>query len=118
MTDFKKEFMTTMESIKAFREDQQAVNKGLNKLCDNSTLGVSLGDHLMDRLVKVLSLLVATEEVLPEYVEDWVNWHIWENEWGAKKLYYSINSYTENIVVSNLEDLWTAIFFKEDENVE
>jgi hypothetical protein len=112
MIDYKKEFMTSMESIKTFQEDQQAVNDGLKKLCENSSLGVSLGDHLMDRLVKVTSLLVATEEVLPEYVEDWVNWHIWENEWGARKLVYTFVDSTKEHVVLNLEDLWMAIFSK------
>jgi len=96
------EFERLMKPIEKYQEDYNDCANGLNLICKDSYAVPSLGANLLDNYIDLL-------EGYLEMDNQMLNWFVFDNEYGTKKMgvkHSDNESFTE---ISCLEDLYNFL---------
>jgi hypothetical protein len=70
-----KELAKEISNVREFILQRKRIERGIQTLFDDQFVNVTLGDKFLDDYVKLISKCVGDDY-------EWVNWFIWENDFG------------------------------------
>jgi hypothetical protein len=97
------DFGRAINDLQEFFNEQEKLDAVLKVISPSGTGICEFGNHFVDRYIHLLSLSVNDES-------DWVSWHVFENDFGRKKLSVKVNG--KNHIIEDAKHLYIFALLK------
>ena len=97
------DFLKAINGLKNFFNEQEKLKNVLDIISPSNTGVVEFGNWFVDDYIKLLEYAMSDED-------EWINWFIFENDFGKKHMMCIIDKI--EYIISNEETFYNAVFKK------